>query len=688
MVIPASPKPANGASAASPVTLWQWTAACAVGLALSLLLWHEFLHNYDLTGGDTWSYLFPQKIALADSLARNQLPLWHDLTGLGYPLLAESQAGVFYPSNQILYRLLDVNHAYYTSLILHYTMAFVFAWRFARCQLVSHWSSLLVALVFVYGWFPARVSLEWSIIGGVWLPLTLWLTHEFLVRPSRLRFAVLTTCLAVHLLAGHFALAFINQLCLLGYTAFQLILRRGETRPRLTVAAAIPVAVLMSMALSAAQLLPSMELKLTSQRDGAQKEFDPGYGHMPPVYLTQLIASWTWWHSDVILMDRRILQLPGSIGADTNPVEAHFYLGLIPLLLAGRCLLPGTQRRSTQVNRWCWISLGILSVIYATGWLLPVTGYLPGFAWFMGPGRYTIVATLAGAILAGLALDTLLRRPQAHVFAVLVVAGITWTDLHQSSRMVADAVPRPSIFTDRDESWVRDYFYSQPARTCRLLASGPNVGNIFGVSCLPVYLGIGPSVYFSDRLVLETQVDNSEFASPQQISRLQMLGVTHLLTTDPADQFDAVLERVGADPDVFLNRIWGEPGKTRYLYKLREPGQRLGSDPPGAMTSWKTVEDTPQDITFEVELNQTAQVNLKELMYPGWTVEIDGQPVDALPGDSLVRSVRMDRGTHILRWYFESAVVRTGICVSGLAFFIVWMAVVIPIRRHTRQQAV
>ncbi len=653
-----------------------------------MLLWHEFLLGYDLTGGDTWSYLFPQKIAFADSLARDQLPLWHDLTGFGYPLLAESQAGVFYPSNQILYRLLDVNHAYYASLILHYTLAFVFAWRFARCQLVSHWSSLLVALIFVYGWFPARVSLEWSIIGGVWLPLTLWLTHEFLAHPSRLRFAVLATCLAVHLLAGHFALAFINQLCLLGYTALQLILRRGESRPRITVAAAIPTAVLTSLILSSAQLLPTMELKLTSQRDGAQKEFDPGYGHMPPVYLTQLIASWTWWHHDVIVLDRRILRLPGSIAADTNSVEAHFYLGLIPLILAGMCLLPGTQRKSTQVNRWCWTSLGILSVVYATGWLLPVTRYLPGFAWFMGPGRYTIVATLAGAILAGFALDSLVRRPLVHVFAVLVVAGITWMDLHKSSRVVADAVLVPSIFTNRDESWLRDYFGSQPPRTCRLLASGPNVGNVFGVSCLPVYLGIGPAVYFSDRFALETQVDSSEFASPEQITRLQTLGITHLLTTDPADQFDTVLERIGAEPDVFLNRIWGDPGKTRYLYKLREAGQRLESVPSGALTAWKTVEDTPQDITFEVELNQTAQVNLKELMYPGWTVEIGGQLVDAIPGDSLVRSVRMDEGTHSLRWYFEPAVVRTGICVSGLSFVIVWMAALAPIRRQTQEQAV
>ena len=58
-----------------------------------------------LVGGDTYPYFLPQKIVLAESFARGELPLWHNLTGLGYPLHAESQAGVFYPTNQILYRL-------------------------------------------------------------------------------------------------------------------------------------------------------------------------------------------------------------------------------------------------------------------------------------------------------------------------------------------------------------------------------------------------------------------------------------------------------------------------------------------------------------------------------------------------------------------------------------------------------
>ena len=191
---PASDFPRRSA-AAPPVRLVEWGAALLAGVALSLTLWHGLLQDKGLTGGDTWPYFFPQKALLAEGYASGQTPLWHDLTGLGYPLLAESQAGVFYPSNQILYRLLDPARAYHTSILLHYTLAFVFCWRFVRSQQLSFWTALLAALIYVYGWFPARISLEWSIIGGVWLPLTLWQTHEFLNRPAGWRFALLATCL-------------------------------------------------------------------------------------------------------------------------------------------------------------------------------------------------------------------------------------------------------------------------------------------------------------------------------------------------------------------------------------------------------------------------------------------------------------------------------------------------------------
>jgi hypothetical protein len=673
----------------SRVNAGQWGLALGAGIALSLLMWHGLLEGSELNGGDTWPYFMPQKAILAESLQQNELPLWHDLTGLGYPLLAESQAGVFYPSNQILYRLFDVNRAYAVSIVVHYALAFTFAWRFIRTQKVSCLSSLLGAMVYVYGWFPARISLEWSIIGGLWLPLTLWLTHEFLEKPSRWKFAALTTALATHLLAGHFTLAFINELCLVCYAIFHLILRTRAGRMQLLTAAAVPCAVLLSLLLSSAQLLPSMELKQISQRDEEQldrtvRKFDPGYGHMPPLYLTQLVASWSWWHTPEVRHSRQILHLPGSINSDTNAVEAHFYLGLIPLGLVAMSLIPATSRRADPAIKKLWLMMGLASIVYATGWLLPVTRYLPGFTYFMGPGRYTIVATLAGAVLCGTALDGLLRRTPTKVTCLLLIGTVTWIDMQWATRPIADAVEVPAIWPTRRESWIREYFSGQPKRSSRLLASGPNVANMFGVSSVPQYLGIGPAVYFGERLDVATSPEDERFLKPEQIERIRELGVTHLLTDRPVRDREGTVKPVGSGPDMLLNRIWGAGQQPRYLYALQNPGQRLFTDPAAAMSDWNCIASSNHAITFEVTLTEPATVHLRELMYPGWTASIDGTVVQSEHVDDLLRSVEVPAGTHRLEWHFDSASVRTGIWISGLMFCGLWLLPVFPIRRSKK----
>ncbi|MCA9060417.1 MAG: YfhO family protein, partial [Planctomycetaceae bacterium] len=372
------------------VTRNQWGGAVFVGLALAVVIWRDLLTGGGLVGGDTYPYFFPQKQVLADAFAHGEIPLWHDRTGLGYPLLAESQAGVFYPSNQVLYRLFDINRAYNFSIVLHYWAAFVATWRFARSQGVSSAAALLSAVVFVYGWFPARLSLEWSIIGGFWFPLCLWLTDRWLRQPSFRRLLLLAAAMALHLLAGHFTLAFITQLtCLLFVMirTWQMATQDEKNASRVTAVlrsvAGIVCAIALAGILAAVQILPTLELRSLSQRDGEESEFNPQYGHVPPVYVTQLVASWWYWHSaDVV--SQQLFKQPSLLkaAADTNAVEAHLYFGLAPLALIGLGLLTGLRQKSRRQMAWCWGLLGILALIYAFGWLVPLTRHLPGFGFF------------------------------------------------------------------------------------------------------------------------------------------------------------------------------------------------------------------------------------------------------------------------------------------------------------------
>src|SRR5579859_2089323 len=101
-------------------------------IALAAFFWWPLVSGGGFVGGDVYSYYLPQKVVYADCLRHAELPLWNARAGHGYPIVGESQTGAFYPFNALLYRLLSVNSAYNWNHLLHYVLAFVFTWLYAR----------------------------------------------------------------------------------------------------------------------------------------------------------------------------------------------------------------------------------------------------------------------------------------------------------------------------------------------------------------------------------------------------------------------------------------------------------------------------------------------------------------------------------------------------------------------------
>src|SRR5262245_30044347 len=101
-----------------------WAGLVAVGL--TWIFWQPLWYGGGFVGGDIYSYYFPQKTLYAETLRSGEIPFWNWRTGFGYPLVAESQTGVFYPFHLVAYALADVNTAYSAIQLLHYILAFVF----------------------------------------------------------------------------------------------------------------------------------------------------------------------------------------------------------------------------------------------------------------------------------------------------------------------------------------------------------------------------------------------------------------------------------------------------------------------------------------------------------------------------------------------------------------------------------
>lgn len=693
-------------STPGPRTDTFWLTCLSLAVGLTMWFWLDLWLGGGLIGGDVYTYYFPQKAFLADALSTGQSPWWNPLVGHGYPFVGESQAGVYYPPTRMLYRLFDLNMAYNLNHLFHYVFAFVACMLLSRELGLSLPGSLLASLVFVYGWFPPRCCLEWAILTGAYLPCNLWLLTRMLRHRDRWSGWLIAPSLALQLLAGHFHLAFITLLAMAGWTAFHLIwpvkaensgaeksesnsersdntqeATTNKRRSRFTLTSQVAGVLVLGFFMAGIQLLPTWQLKQQSQRETSQSEdFNPAYGHLPPKYLSQVAVPWMWYSSAGELAGN--LNQPSflAIDAATNPVEAHLYFGLLPLLLILLAVIP-VGRGKTETDRSLRLLgiLGLFGLLYAFGWLLPILGEVPGFSFFRGPARYTLLTTLAAAFLAGRGWDLFHTRLPKRLAPLLfaVIFGLTVLDFSWVSRRITYAfmVPEtPITLRDKSEVARRLKAESEPAR---LFAPGQNLVTITGIAATPVYLGIGPAEYFDPELTYPPDESGAPFGASftdAQIDWLQRAGVTHVLGFAPPPGSRSELEPVWQGIDPFLNAAWG---RREPLFLSRLSGSRgraaWANSPEETADSIRWKDYSATSIDLEVEASSPQTLVLTDLQHPGWKVTVDGKPADSETIDGMYRAVEVPSGSHQVRWEYSPWALRAGFWLS-VAGFTIWTA--------------
>lgn len=406
---------------------------------------------------------YPWHIMVVEAIQSGHLPLWTDLVGAGMPLLANHQSAVFYPLN-LIYLLMPVEQAMGYSVVAHLIMAGLFAYVWGQEIGLSRFGATVIGLSFMLsGFFVGRTQFITIINGAAWLPL-LFLLAERLTRRRTLPDAVwLGVALALQFLAGHAQLWFYSLWVLVIY-----ILTRVWSLPgkwpgkedakrgwRGYVFILLASSLVLSLGLSAVQLLPTAELTLNSQRAG---------GLDPTEAMTY--SFWPWRLLTLALPDLFGSPATGDYWGYATYWEDTAYIGVLPLLLAlslslsvagrvvsrrGRPWLEGLPRESSGLT---WQAEGtelsepkgqkmgdsyegflfafflfmiLFSLILAMGQNTPVYPfifkYVPGFGAFRAPARFLLFYTFGVSTLAGMGADRFRLTYTAQYVARLTVAG-------------------------------------------------------------------------------------------------------------------------------------------------------------------------------------------------------------------------------------------------------------------------
>ena len=392
-------------------------ASAALLLALFVLLLFARLLFTDrvLASGDILHYFYPYRDYAAAALRAGQIPLWNPYIFGGAPFLANPQAAVLYPLHWPLSWLPVTKQLYWSAALHAWILAlggYALMRRFGSGWLAGIVTGLLLAGSGFYGGLLGHIN---QMNGAAWLPWLVWagtVSSEQLSVGSRrsliaycvLRIAYFALFVSLSLLAGHTQTAYINLFGVgvigIGYWVLGIgQWRRGYPIPNiqylLSFTLIYAIGTLLGLLLSAAQLLPSLELSGLGLRGGGLS-----YQEVTSFSLRPLLLAWT-------LLPSYGLRDLGVVFGTLGYTEFVASVGTLGLLLAAAGLWWGRGRGSSGRSRVWWMGVGFagLGLLLALGRWNPayylLYKFIPGFDLFRTPARWMMLYTLGVAILAG-----------------------------------------------------------------------------------------------------------------------------------------------------------------------------------------------------------------------------------------------------------------------------------------------
>lgn len=685
-------------------------------LALLPIFGSSFLRGETFQMRDHFDYFTPLRHYTAERLGAGDLPMWNPFSGSGEAWLANPQTGVFYPPAWI-FLVLPFAAAYQLFLAFHLFILGFSMDRWLRRR-VSGGAALFGALALMLsGATLSMLDVQNNLTTFAWFPLMLLHAERVRERGSLRDHALLAFSMTLTFLGAE------PMLTLFG-GAFALLIAFGTKR---TVAWRPMFTCVLTILLSAAQLVPFLELFLRSDRRFGLDAGEAFLHSMRPLdwlglfvssaappgryevlqisqqYLTSiygggvvmalaLLGAWSYGRlsADLRTTVRRlsfaagaalVLTLGSSFGLsmvfsalqlDVSRYPARFFpfvaFFIVTLAAAGFDLVTRTSKRT------------LLSVA-ATTVALSAIG-----AWVLAGGELQawrlqisiMAAAAAGIILLNWKLFTRRRRFYLLLLAVLAI------DLAISARQNLVAAP-PTLEVARYESRIGSH-----SKLDRLMpATGARYDRV---------------QWFAGYLPLLNRTHDADSPSPlttEVYARLRretdvafgVAGVDHLLVPPGVEVPGFHLEMAGASANLLqkdqaqqsflrLSSVWKiaatDSDALREVRRAKIPVVAGTEQAPVGVSRVARVRIGPQEgdqRQFTVTTDVPSLLWLTQNDAPQWKVMIDGEESEKIRVFGALRGVIVPAGVHEVEWRHSSSHVVVSIFLSIVGVIIFFYAV-------------
>lgn len=315
-----------------------------------------------------------------------QLPLWAPELQFGYPLIAISHLGFFYPLHLVLRFFLPGVITLNISLAFHILLAALGTYLFLKQEKFSKGAAAFGALLFVgTGFFVGRLYLTNVILPFAWIPINLWFLAVWLQKKSYRSLFTLGVGVALQVLLGQPQAALIGAVVLSLYAVAHLFTDFKKTIWRVP---PIILPAILSVLLCLAQLQPTLSIVEYSDRADAMLpkelyEFNLPFSHL---------VSWVFPHA--------FGYHENYIGAK-NETELSSWLGVTVLVILVLGIFSGWKNKKRALITFLLFLGG--SLLMVIGESSPLYRYLVENHWMDSlsiPARWLVLMTLSFGILA------------------------------------------------------------------------------------------------------------------------------------------------------------------------------------------------------------------------------------------------------------------------------------------------
>jgi hypothetical protein len=411
-----------------------------------VFFWRETLGWMTLGDKDAIFWFFPAYKFVAEQLRSGSLPLWNPYQYSGAPLFAEWQAGTLDPINWI-YLIETTSRTLTLSLEISFAIALLATFSYARSIGFSRRASVVSAIIYALSGFAVGRTLYPGFLRIIALaPLVLYFVEKLYQRGRWRDAAGGALIIAWQVFAAHPQPLIYSSLLACAYALFCALRKctadcpvcgglgcptigkerapsaerlvagdvseKRDTRrldslqyiPRTVFLAKFALMFIAGACLSAAQLIPAAEFARQSVRREWPFELFTLHSLHPVSLLTTLFP---FFHGE----GRGIYRMP-YWGVYWHSNEAQIYLSVIALSLAIAGAIFAWRARFSVGAFWSCIAVAgvILAVGKYSGPVARAVYHVPVIGNFRSPNRHWMEVTLAVAVLAGFAVDRLLKE--------------------------------------------------------------------------------------------------------------------------------------------------------------------------------------------------------------------------------------------------------------------------------------